>query len=262
MNKKALLSAALCMALLASAAGCSETKETSESVSDTTQASAVTSGAESSAADTEATADPAGHSDHQISVEDLSSTTLSDNYGNYTTVIPKLVVDGQEAVEINTAMSSYLLKNYPMHMSESGDIVEGYDLSYDWGSRDNIVSIIVIAGFIGEDGARYEIFNYDVDTLTQLEDSEMVSRMGMTDQEFFKKTSDVYEKYWDTEPWLGIDNKDLLERSIAAINYDNVTPFITPNGNYGVAGLIYTPSQIFESVHCFNFATMESEYFM
>ncbi|MCR4556487.1 MAG: hypothetical protein K5779_01515 [Saccharofermentans sp.] len=56
-------------------------------------------------------------------------------------------------------------------------------------------------------------------------------------------------------------DEELLGRSISEINYENVTPFVAPDGNPGVSGKIYTNTQFFEMVCCFNMTTMSRENF-
>jgi len=265
MRKTTIITAALCASFLM--AGCNKTAETSQSTSDTAATSAETSAVTSSdTSETETTPSVTGTSEtnapeHNITVEDQVSKTLSDQYGEYTNTIPKIIIDGKEAEEINASLKSYLEKTYPMDEDKKEKVVTGYRLRYTWGVKDNIISVIMIAGFVDEEGTLYEIFNYDADTLTALSGSEVVQRLGMTDKEFFDKTADAYKQYWDTEPWLGNEYKDLLEKSISVIGYDKVTPFITPNGDTGSAGYIYIPAQISEGVHCFDLDTLKAEYF-
>ncbi len=193
----------------------------------------------------------------QVTVEELSRITLSEGTTELTSTYPKLIVNGKEADEINTSLREYIQKTYPME--KKGDYVDGYTVRYAWGAKDNTVSIVIIASAVSEDFFTSEVFNYDLDTLKPQKDSEVAKCLGMTDDEFFSKTADIYRNYCG-----GRADFD-LEKSIAAINYDKITPFIMPDGNPGVAGCVYysADSQFggLESVRCFNMSTMEMEYF-
>ena len=243
MKKLIIVSAALCVALIA--AGCSGTKNApaSEPVVIATVPTAVS---ESTVEETTAPA-------HQVTVEDLTNVTLSDGVTDYNSSIPKLIVDGQEATEINNSISNYIQETYPLEKTDDG--VDGYETRYSWGVMDNTVSIVINASAVCEDYFTCEVFNYDLDTLQPLSDSEVVSRFGMTDDEFFSKTAEVYMSYFGNIPDYDIN------KSIAAINYDKITPMITSNGNPGVAGcVIYAADSQFggmESIRCFDIVTME-----
>ena len=201
------------------------------------------------------TAETAGESApaHQVQVEDLQKTTLSDGTSEFTSAIPKLIVDGVEATTINAELSDYVQKNYPLE--QNGDYVDGYETRYSWGVKDNTVSIVIAASAVCEDYFTCEVFNYDVETLTALEDTEVAKRLGMTDDDFFNKTADILNANYNGNP--DID----LEKSIAQIDYINITPFITPDGEPGVALCFYyaVGSQFsgMESMRCFNMSTME-----
>lgn len=237
MKKTAIISAALCLAVLA--AGCATTKPKTEPASTNAVSSEVT---------TEAAKDS-----HQVTVEDLTKTTLTDSAGEYTSSLPKLIVDGVEATEINNSISSYISQIYPM--TKDGDYVDGYQTRYSWGVKDCTVSIVITASAVSEDYFTSEVFNYDLDTLKPLDDSEVTKHLGMTDEEFFSKTAEIYENYCGTIPDYD------LEKSIAAISFGKVKPFITSNGNPGVAGCIFyaAGSQFggMESVRLFDMTTME-----
>ncbi|MBR2523667.1 MAG: hypothetical protein IKE53_04420 [Clostridiales bacterium] len=247
MKKTLLVTAALCIAVMA--AGCSKTEESSYAT--TMDTTAETAASETEISDeTEGTETPA--SQHDVVVEDQSVTTLSDETGDYSSTIPKLIVDGQEAESINYELKSTLTEKYSMEKDANSGYVTGYEMRYAWGVKDNIVSIVVIAGYIGDDGADYAVFNYDLDNLTALSGDEVVERLDMSVDEFFDSVANVYRTYWENEPWLGEAYNDMLDRSISVIDFEHVKPFITPSGHTGFAGYIYTPSQSAEGYACFD----------
>ena len=216
MKKITVISLALCLSLMA--AGCSG--NTNATPSDPV---IISSGTETSATTTVETTQAA----HTVTVEILSKTTLEDSAGEYSSVCPKLIVDGKEATEINESISSYIKTNYPLEKVD--DYVEGYTTHYSWGFTGNMVSIVIYSGDVCEDYGTCEVFNYDLDTLKPLDDSEVVKRFGMTDDEFYSKTAEIITNYCS-----GISELD-LDKSLAAISYDKVTPYVTPEGNPGVA---------------------------
>ncbi|MBO4864378.1 MAG: hypothetical protein J5517_08425 [Eubacterium sp.] len=197
-------------------------------------------------------------SDHEILVTDQSVTTLSDDYDEYNMVIPRLVVDGVDAEAINSALEEHVKTNHPLTEDEYG--VSGETTSYAWGTKGNIVSIIIIAGEIGTDGVGYEVFNYNVDTLQAAGNDEVLSTFGLSEADFNGKVEEVYRAWWETETWLQED-MSYLDKSIAAISSTNVTPFALPNGDLGAAGLTYTPSQFMEMVRCFDLDTLSVAHF-
>ncbi|MBP5262232.1 MAG: hypothetical protein J6Z43_08920 [Clostridiales bacterium] len=254
MKKRTIAITLALVMTMSAAAACQKEPDTDASVS------IITSESSESSADTtpsEETTEATSASSHQIVVEDSTIATLTDTTGEFTSVIPKLSIDGQEATDINYNMKTYIEEKYTMQVDANSGFVTGYQVSYYWGVKDNIISIVIKASYIGEDGATYEAFNYDADRVWPMEASSVVAQLGMTDDEFFGKTADAYRNYWNTQPWLGAEYNDLLEQSISAIGYGEVTPFIAPNGDIAVAGTIYTPTQTYQSVKCFDLDTNE-----
>lgn len=258
MKKITVLSTLLCLALLAS--GCNGNKETPASETKASETSAATSEVtteETTEAATEETTESteAGKTEsntYDIKVEDVK-TTLSDDYGEYNRILPKLIVNGEEATEINDEISSYMDENFPLDTPY--DHLEGFETNYAWGVKDNTLSFVVSANYISEDFSDKVIFNYDLDTLKPIEDSEVTARFGLTDDELFSKTSEIYTKCFADRDYIDLD------KSIEMIGYDKITPFVTPDGNIGVAGAILSGegSQFAgsESMSCFDLTTMD-----
>lgn len=245
MKRLTIVSAVLCLSLLAS--GC------------TTKAKTLTSETHAPAGGTamsEAQNNQAVNGQHDVKVEDLSKDNYTDsNNDTYTSVYPKLIVDGKEAAEINESLRDYIKKTYPIKVETEYGITEGYETSYKWAVKGNIVSIVIHVSGICSDYFTNEAFNYDLDTLKPIDDSEVVKRLGMTDEAFFGKTSDILKK----------ECKDIgdydLDKTLASVNYDNITPFITSDGKPGVvAGIYYAADSQFGgmvSVRGFNLETGE-----
>ena len=228
-----------------------ETPATSEATTEATAASSDTS-----ASDTSETA-----AVHKIEVADLSRVTLSDDYDEYVTKVPKLIVDGEEATAINMEMNNYILKNYTIEMDNVEKRVMGDVVDYVWGHQGNIVSIILKISNVNEDGTRYDFFNYNVDTLERVSNDEILAAFGMDSATMKTKLADAYKAWWDSEEWLK-EFKNDLQKSIDNIKDDNVTVFICPEGHISAAGTIYTSgAQIPESTKCFDLETNTVEYF-
>ncbi len=260
MKKTTILSTVLCLALIAS--GCNGNKEAPSSESKASETSAAAS-EETTEETTEATteetteeteASKAEGTSYDIKVEDVK-TTLSDDYGEYKRILPKLIVNGEEATEINNEIASYMDENFPLD-DRYGDNLDGFETNYNWGVKDNTLSFIINANYISEDYGDHVIFNYDLDTLKPIEDSEVTSRFGLTDEELFSKTAEIYTEYFSDREYIDV------EKSIEIIGYDKITPFVTPDGNTGVAGAIVAGegSQFAgsESLCCFDLTTMDS----
>ncbi len=200
-------------------------------------------------------------STHKVEVTDQSVTTFKDDSGGeYQTIIPKLIVDGKEADSINAALCDHINRNHPLTKNEYG--VDGEETRYAWGVRGDIVSIILIASETFTDGVRYDVFNYNVDTLQTASNDEVIKSFGMTADEFCNKVAEAYRALWASRTYLQ-ENMSDLDRSIGAISSTDVTPFIMPDGNPGAAGCIFvTGSQFPKSVKCFNLDTLNIEYFI
>ena len=230
MKRLKIISAALC--ILIPLAGCSVNNKAPAG--------------EGAAPDTSATDIEA--STHQVTVEDLTRNVISSGEIDYISSCPKLIVDGVEATEINTAISGHVMEEYPLIYDDG--YVDGYETLYKWGVKNNTVSIVVYAVAVSEDYYTVEVYNYDLDTLSPLEDTEVAKRLGMTDEEFFNKTAEIF-----TERYGDVRDIDVV-KSIEQIDYYNITPYITPEGNPGVAAYIYyaQDSQFcgMESMRCFD----------
>ena len=230
MKRITIVSTLLCLSLLAS--GCAgKPKVLSSEVHASTSA----------AATTEAAATEAVTGTHDVKVEELSKDSYTDEYNDtYTSVYPKLIVDGKEAAEINESLRSYIQKTYPLREKTDYGYLEGSEIKYVWGVNGNVVSVVILVSGIKSDYYTTEAFNYDLDTLKALDDSEVVKRLGMTDDDFFKKTAEILKKECG-------DVRDYdLDKTLASVNYDNITPFITADGNPGViAGIYYSADSQF-----------------
>ena len=190
---------------------------------------------------------------HKVVVEDYTNTILEDSTGEYVSRYPKLIVDGKEAIDINDSLIRHIQSDYPMEKED--DYVYGYQTYYKWGVKDNVVSIIIYASYISEDFYTTEIYNYDLDTLEAMEDREVTEVLGLTDNQLFDRTAEVYKNYCSDLAAFDLD------KSIAGISYDTITPFVTPDGKPGVAGsIVYSQDSQFggmECLKCFDIETME-----
>ncbi|MBR4731856.1 MAG: hypothetical protein IK081_03715 [Lachnospiraceae bacterium] len=164
---------------------------------------------------------------HKVTIEVVTVKTISE----CSSVIPKLTVDGKEATEVNAFLGNYVQENYPLE--ENGDYADGYTTQVVWGVKDNTVSFVIYASATNEDYYTCEAFNYDLDSLAALEDGEVTKRFGMTDEEFFSKTTDAVKDFCD-----GKDYYD-LKKSIKTVNYDKFTPIVLNDGTLGAVGPIF-----------------------
>ena len=252
MKRVTILSTALCLSLMATGCFGSLNTPASESGNQPTDAPTAEETTEAPSAESETSGDV--KVSHEVNVETVTIMTYSDGVNELVNVVPKIIVDGEEATEINASLSDYIQKTYPME--KNGDYVDGWSTKIKWGANENTVSIIIYASDTSTDYYTCEVFNYDLDTLTELDDHEVTKRLGMTDEEFFSKTEAIVKKYCDDGRAYDPD------KSLEAVNYDKATPFITPDGNPGVSVcLIYSQDTQFmgaEGVRCFNMTTMES----
>ncbi|MBR5181622.1 MAG: hypothetical protein IKW88_05160 [Clostridiales bacterium] len=255
MKKLKLISSALCLSLLAT--GCVSNQKAPASEQTTAAATtAVTTEATTEAPAEATTAAPEeAKASHQVNVDIIKKMTYSDGTNEYNSVEPQIIVDGKAATEINKALSSYIEKNYPM--KKDGNNVDGFATSIGWGVKDNILSIVIQASDMGTDFFTYDIFNYDLDTLKAIDDKEVTKVLGMTDDELFSKAKDIVNKFCSERK----DSYD-LEKSLASINYEKLTPFVLNDGKPCVAcSIAYGKDGQFgdsDGVRIFNLTTMEA----
>ncbi|MBR6879520.1 MAG: hypothetical protein IKN14_00360 [Clostridiales bacterium] len=239
MKRKAIFATALCLSLMV--AGCSSGSDDKESKESEAKSSAAAT-EESTEGSTEAPAPT-----HEVTVDTVVVMAYSDGVYDYTSVVPNLIVDGQEAGDINAEISNYIREKYPMTIED--DFVDGYTTSLEWGTTGNTVSIVIYASDIYSDYFTCEVFNFDLDTLTAIDDSEVAKRLGYGEDEFLGKAAEVIRAY--------CEGKDFdLDKCVSSVSFDTLTPFITSEGGAAVAATLYfAPDSQFsgsESVRVFN----------
>lgn len=248
MKKAAIVSTVLCLSLLA--AGCTHNGPNPSSEPTVTETSAVIT--ETTETSEETTVEPT-KGEHQVTVEIVTLQSSKD--GEYNQVVPNVIVDGKEAMDINNVLSSYIQKEYPLEIFD--DHADGMATSLYWGVKGNVLSIVILASETFTDYYTYDVFNYDLDTLKGIDNSETLKNLGMTEEEFLSKTSEIVNGYCTA---YGYD----LDKSLAAVNIEKCKPFVLPDGTIGVAASIAYPadSQFSgESTKCFNMATKEPASF-
>ncbi|MBQ6095154.1 MAG: hypothetical protein IJL09_07100 [Lachnospiraceae bacterium] len=238
--------------------------ESQESVTELTSVSEVASSSEVAETSSEVVETSEVEVPAHVEVTTQLEMMLTDDNGNeFRMIIPKLIVDGKEATAINAALKEFVEQNHPLEKTSymDGDTekwyVDGEETSYEWGVKGNMVSIVIQADETFTDGFRYDIFNYNVDTLEAASNEEVIGAFGMTVDEFNGKVADAYRAYWNSVTYLQEYMAD-LDKSIDAIP-SNVTPFVTPDGGAGAAGLIYNSgSQFSERIKCFDLEALET----
>ena len=255
--KKTIMTSALCLSLLAT--GCVNNGAAPASAPETTATSATETATETTAATTETTTESSApetsetkKTAHQVTVEVLKKMTYSDGNNEFSSVYPKITVDGKEASAINKTLTDHIQKKYPME--KDGVNIDGWATKISWGANENILSVVILASDMSTDYFTTEVFNYDLDTLEKIDDGEVTKRLGMTDSDLFAKTKEILKKYC-TERHYNTD------KSLAEVNYDKITPYITRDGKAGVAATVYyeRDSQFsgMDSVRTFSIHTMD-----
>lgn len=257
--KKTILTSALCLTLMAT--GCVNNGAAPTSAPETTATSATETATETTAATTEATTESSApetsetkKTAHQVTVEVLKKMTYSDGNNEFSSVYPKITVDGKEASAINKTLTDHIQKDYPME--KDGVNIDGWATKISWGANENTLSVVILASDMSTDYFTTEVFNYDLDTLEKIDDGEVTKRLGMTDSDLFAKTKEILKKYC-TEGHYNTD------KSLAEVTYDKITPYITRDGKAGVAATVYyeRDSQFsgMDSVRTFSIHTMDYE---
>ncbi len=244
MKRKAILATALCLSLMvAGCSGGSDDKDSKDSEAKSSAAATEESTEESTEGSTEAPAPT-----HEVTVDTVVVMAYSDGVYDCTSVAPNLIVDGREAGDINAEISNYIREKYPLTIED--DFADGYSTSLDWGTTGNTVSIVIYASDIYSDYFTCEVFNFDLDTLTAIDDSEVAKRLGYGEDEFLGKAAEVIRAYCE-----GKDSFD-LDKCVSSVSFDTLTPLITSEGGAAVAAtLYYAPDSQFsgsESVRVFD----------
>ena len=242
MKRTAILATALCLSLIATGCAANQNVPASESTdttaSETTETEITETTAEESTAEESAMAETSKETitetstaSHVVKFEEVILFSSEEGSYVFQTVVPKLIVDGKEATEINNFLSDHIKKTYPLEMN--GKNADGMSTKLSWGAKDNIVSIIIMASDTSTDYTTCEVFNFDLDTLKAIDDSEVTKRLGMTDEGLFGKVTDILNEYCkpNEDKFSAYD----LDRSLVLINYDKITPIILPDGSVGVA---------------------------
>lgn len=217
MKKTAMIIAALCLSFLAS--GCITKGQDIPSPSEAFES-------EISEATTEETAEA-----HEVTVDVI--TLVSSDDGLFTQVVPNVTIDGNEAADINDMLSSYIRSEYPLEIHD--EYSDGMSTRLYWGTKDNVLSIVICACETFTDYYTYDVFNFDLETQNRLEGREVLEHLDMTDEDFLSQASGIVESYC-TDSFYDLD------RSVAAVDLDNCIPFVTPDGNIGFAAGIYYPA--------------------
>jgi hypothetical protein len=271
MKKTVTLLMALCLSLMA--AGCvneqaapaaeptttttavtTESEKSSETTTEdttttTTTAEAVTSETSVSETTTAESSAEISTASHIVKVETVVLKKSDDGYAQ---VVPKLIVDGKEATDVNKDLKNYIRSRYDLEIEDDGH-GNGVATSLKWGANDKVVSIIVHASETFTDGFTNDVFNYDLDTLKGIEDSKVVNAFGMTDDEFFSKVKDIVKDYCGKNK--GYD----LDKTLGAVSYDVCKPYVQPDGNPAASVRIFlNEGEQFDSfVLTFNLTTGE-----
>ena len=145
----------------------------------------------------------------------------------------EVTVDGKEATDINDMLSSYIRSEYPLEIND--EYTDGMATRLYWGTKDNVLSIVIYAGETFTDYYTYDVFNFDLETQNRIDSREVLEHLGMTDEDFLSQASGIVESYC-------ADSFYDLDRSVAAVDLDNCIPFVTPDGNTGFAANIYYPA--------------------
>ena len=237
-------------------AGCTiniNTTETTKETKNTTETTGSTEETETTPSETSATTRA-----NIVHVEDLYRDTYSDFMGDYEVRAPKIFVDGVEQTAIDQTLDRFIKDNSLVY-SEEYNVYEGYSVKYDWAANDNILSVMIIQEAVREEFVNYTVFNYDLNTMQQIDKEQFMALMGSNVSEFESKLADAFTGWWEDEEWLH-GSEDLRDQSIADISWSS-TPVLLCDGHLGGIGLVHTDSQISESLKCFDLVTGDIQYF-
>ncbi|MBE6981347.1 MAG: hypothetical protein E7437_03380 [Ruminococcaceae bacterium] len=165
--------------------------------------------------------------------------------------IPRINMPGDLASGVNEKIYQELsgsLARYPY--DENGFYI--MDMTYVWGQRGDILSILVEEDFSEGDYVTY--YTYHVSTVTGQEVSveEVYNVFGITEADYYSTVKTVAENYYDRSGMLEYTPVEIVQQTFTDLNIANSKPAIGKNGELVFSLMIYTPAGSGESTMLFS----------
>lgn len=181
-----------------------------------------------------------------ITVTDAYIDARKDGYNTLCYHIPRINMPGDLASAVNEKMYQELkgsLDRYPY--DENGYYI--MNMTYVWGQRGDILSILVEEDFSEGDFIHY--YTYHVSTVTgqEVPVQEVYNVFGITETDYYSTVKTVAENYYDTSGMLNYTPVEIVQQTFTDSNLAKSQPAIGKNGELVFALTIHTPAGSGES---------------
>ncbi len=168
-----------------------------------------------------------GNPNENILVTDVFCKTVSENGREYCFHIPKINIESHAITEINKKIYDTLYEKF------YGDSARTYEMSYEWGSKDDIVSITVQASDINSEKTEFYVFNVDIKEEREISDEELYALYGYDIEEARGLIKNAVKQYSDKrleELGGGSYYEALIEKTLSGELISEALPFIDKDG--------------------------------
>lgn len=268
-----MTAAAVCVAALVSLTACgsdpAETTAPPETVKQTLPA--VTQPPQTTPPTTQPVETTLPPIDYDGLVSDAHCYVYRDDYGyEYCYHIPRVNLESCASInnEIYSTMTQILDQDVHDSVREYGEPMIG-DMTYTWGHRENVVSILVAIGDMYSDGVTRYIYYLSPESGAQLEKAALLAAFGLSEDDFYGQVYDYLAAYWDemlqSEAFQSMDYMQdmagqMIDDTLDDENIHSAIPFIQEDGRLAFIVTIFVPAGGGEYQAVIDFETGEHFY--
>ena len=183
--------------------------------------------------------------------------------------IPQVVIGADSCETVNAKMYDELyglLDSEVYEYAERGDsFPELSEMSYAWGNKDSIVSVIVETNQTQWVWTEYYVYNVSAITGEEAELVDLLNAFSLTEEDYYDLVKQTLEKYWDGReeellPHIGEDMfHSLVENTLSMENVKKAVPYVNGDGELCVVVDVYSPAGSGYYRHLFNVSQKKEE---
>lgn len=186
-------------------------------------------------------------------VTDVFCKTVNENGREYCFHIPKINIDSKAITEINKKIYDTLYEKF------DGDSARTCEMSYEWGSKDDIISIAVQVSDINSEKMEYYVFNVDIKEEREISAEKLYAIYGYDIEEARELIKNAVKQYSDKrieELGGGSYYEALTEKTLSDEMISEALPFIDKNGIISAVVHLFSESRERETcLHIIELAT-------
>ena len=264
-REKLVLMLVLCLGLMLCAVACDKQDDPSELVTNGTETTptstattastettteATTAPTESTTEPTEITTEPVEVIDFDNLVTDAYVDVIQHGEASYCYHIPQINLSGEGIAELNQKIYDHIYgmmeTDVYSAMSEYGE--PGlYTIRYDWGLKDDLLSIVIRAGVYHYEWTDYFVYTASMDSREEVSAEEVYAVYGLTEDSYYALAREVLQSHWDERiaAMNGVDMEwiqTLVDATLAEENLEKNVPFINARGELCMVANIYSPA--------------------